>query len=90
MRRLPHDAPRLAAVVGPSPTEFIPDQWVDYFEVAQILKKFKRGSREPSVGAIRNMVYRRQLTACMLFGRRLINRKQFEDLIAPIPFKRRR
>ena len=64
-------------------------RWLDALEAAILLKRFKRRDRNtPSVGAIRNMVYRGQLQAYRFFGRRLFDRYEIERMIAASPFKK--
>jgi hypothetical protein len=62
-------------------------RWIDAIEAAILLKRFKRRSHSiPSVGAIRNMVYRGQLHARKFFGRVLFDRYEIDRLIAASPF----
>lgn len=78
--------PRVRSLVGhqlaPSPIQQVSWQdWVDAREAAIVLRKFTRNGGEPSLGAIRNMVYRGQLRASKPFGRLLFSRRDLEQLL---------
>ncbi len=66
-------------------TPIDPSRWASVEEAAIILRKFKRRDGKPSVGAIRNMVYRGQLKAKKFFGRLLFDRTYLNQLVSMAP-----
>ncbi len=60
-------------------------KWLTTEQAAKYLGKFRRKDGTPSVGAIRNMIYRKQLVARKFFGRILINRSELDQLIRLSP-----
>ncbi|MCP4912815.1 MAG: hypothetical protein GY909_06830 [Oligoflexia bacterium] len=60
------------------------NEWLDTKEAAVFLKKFRKDGT-PSVGAIKNMVYRKQLKAKKLFGRLFFYKPYLERLIQNCP-----
>ena len=83
MKRRPYSAPVFAAAVGPSEflTNYDPHKWLTALEAAVYLRKFKRKDGKPSVGAIRNLVYRGLLAAYKPFGRLLFSRTELDRQI---------
>ena len=60
-------------------------KWLTTAQAAAYLGKFRRNDGRPSVGAIRNMIYRNQIVARKFFGRILINRSDLDELIRLSP-----
>ncbi len=86
MRRKPHSATQYEPLVAPSiPTPVDLHKWANAEEAALILRRFRRKDGKPSVGAIRNMVYRGQLVAHKFFGRLLFLREELNRLVAASP-----
>ncbi len=59
--------------------------WLTTKQAAAYLGKFRRKDGEPSEGAIRNMIYRKQLMARKFLGRILIDRLSLDRLIRLSP-----
>lgn len=60
-------------------------KWLTTEQTAIYLGKFRKRDGKPSVGAIRNMIYRKQLQAKNFFGRILVNRLELDLLISHSP-----
>jgi hypothetical protein len=89
MRRRPHSAISIEPPAAPAvPTTFDFTKWANAEEAALILRKFRRKDGKPSVGAIRNMVYRGQIVAHKLFGRLLFLREELDRLVVMAPLTR--
>jgi hypothetical protein len=59
-------------------------KWLDTIQTAIYLKRFRKDG-SPSVGAIRNLIYRKQLKARKFLGRLFFNRLELDRLIAISP-----
>ena len=60
-------------------------EWMTSEEAARFLGKFEKRTGKPSVGAIRNMIYRKQITARKFFGRIMISRAELSRRILLSP-----
>ena len=86
MRRKPHTVASCHQLELTSPpTSFDPNKWVNAEEAATLLRKFRRRDGKPSVGAIRNMVYRKQIVAYKILGRLLFLREELDGLVVMSP-----
>ena len=63
---------------------FDASKWLDTISAAIYLKRFRKDGT-PSVGAIRNLVYRGRLKARKFLGRLLFNRVELDRLILNSP-----
>ena len=82
MKRRPHSEPSLATVSGPTiPTTFDPNRWLTAERAAAYLGIVREADGEPSVAAIRNLVYRGVLKAYKPFGRLLFDRYMLDRQI---------
>ncbi|MBN22043.1 MAG: hypothetical protein CL678_12250 [Bdellovibrionaceae bacterium] len=61
------------------------EEWLTAEEVAVLLKKFRRKDGKPSVGAIRNLVYRKKLQGKKVLGRLLFYRPAVERFVDCCP-----
>ncbi len=90
MRRRPHSVGRVTVLEPQAPGAALTidrNLWADTRETALILKRFKRRDRtSPSMGAIRTMVWRKQLKARKFLGRLLFYIPDLEKLFAGSPF----
>lgn len=89
MRRRPRGAPvssetKQAQPIAVEPN-FDPSKWLDAIQAAVLLRRFRRKDGQPSVGAIRNLVYRKRLQAHKILGRLMFSRADLECLIATAP-----
>lgn len=88
MRRQPYskridesgDEQELPVVQG----SFDASKWLDTLHAAIYLKRFRKDGT-PSVGAIRNLVYRGRLKGRKFLGRLLFNRLELDRLISMSP-----
>jgi len=91
MKRRPYSLPK-----SESPKDDIPEvapiqsstkwpKWLTTKQAATYLGKFRRKDGEPSEGAIRNMIYRKQIQARKFVGRILIDRMELDQLIRLSP-----
>ena len=89
MRRRPRCAPVSSETKPTLPIarepNFDTSKWLDAIQVAVMLKRFRRKDGMPSVGAIRNLVYRKRLQAHKILGRLMFSREDLERLIATAP-----
>ncbi len=86
MRRRPHSAIKYEPLVAPqTPISLDSNKWANAEEAAVILRRFRRKDGKPSVGAIRNMVYRGQIVAHKVLGRLLFLREELDRLITAAP-----
>ena len=77
MKRGPHSSPVFAGAGGPSLAPLsVADELLNVVEAAIYLRKFRRTDGKPSVGAIRNLVYRGLLKAYKPFGRLLFKKSE--------------
>ena len=60
-------------------------KWLTTKQAATYLGKFRRKDGTPSEGAIRNMIYRKQIQARKFFGRILIDRLELDHVIRLSP-----
>ena len=91
MRRRPRAAMAMALSSNvPALPTFDPSKWLNAEQAAAYLGIFKRKDGKPSVGAIRNLVYRGLLKARKPFGRLLISRSELDRQIETSPTKRRK
>jgi hypothetical protein len=88
MRRKPYslyqeknDLPQVVAEVKEDTLRSKWPKWLTTVQAAIYLGKFRRSDGEPSVGAIRNLIYRKRLKAHKFLGRCLINRSELDQLI---------
>lgn len=89
MRRRPYSLPKIdvsseVPEVAPLPAGKWP-KWLTAKQAAEYLGKFRRKDGAPSEGAIRNMIYRKQLKARKFIGRILIDRLELDSLIKLSP-----
>lgn len=88
MRRTPYFAEKSPKIEVSSISEpFDPNKWLNTIQAALYLGKVTKEGK-PSVGAIRNMVYRGLLTSYKPFGRLLFKRTEL-DLQVEASRKRR-
>ncbi len=91
MKRQPYSSPkRQEPLIEEMPfvTSQLPSKWPRWLttkQAATYLGKFRRKDGVPSEGAIRNMIYRKQLSAKKFVGRILIDRLQLDQLIQLSP-----
>lgn len=90
MRRGPRNGPLFENEVvlekkSSTSSVFDPTQWLNAVEAAIALKRFCRKDGSPSVGAIRNLVYRKKLKARNVLGRLFFSRADIEKLIQASP-----
>jgi hypothetical protein len=78
---LPQDLPEVLPTIGRTKWP----KWLTTEQAAIYLGKFRRKDGNPSLGAIRNMIYRKQLVARKFIGRILINRIELDQLIGLSP-----
>lgn len=85
MKRRPYSSPKSEEVpeLAPLPTKW--PKWLTAKQAAEYLGKFRRKDGKPSEGAIRNMIYRKQIVARKFIGRILINRLELDQLIGLSP-----
>lgn len=92
MKRRPYSQPRVE--VAPTTTSEdlslldrlkISSRWLTTVQAASYLGKFRRKDGKPSQGAIRNMIYRKQIIAQKFFGRIMIDRLSLDSLIKLSP-----
>lgn len=89
MRRRPYSQAKSQEL--PEATEMISSsngkwpKWLTAKQAAEYLGKFRRKDGNPSEGAIRNMIYRKQLKARKFIGRILIDRLELDQLIRLSP-----
>ena len=91
MKRHPYSAPKrqeplneeMPFVISQLPSKW--PRWLTTKQAATYLGKFRRKDGVPSEGAIRNMIYRKQLSAKKFVGRILIDRLQLDQLIQLSP-----
>lgn len=89
MRRRPYslpksEAPQEVPELAPLPSTKWP-KWLTTKQAAEYLGKFRRKDGAPSEGAIRNMIYRKQLDARKFIGRILIDRLELDQIIKLSP-----
>ena len=88
MRRRPYSQEKQEADPNKGPSKLHElvesSKWLDTIQTAIYLKKFRKDGN-PSVGAIRNLVYRGKLRARKFFGRLLFNRLELDHLISSSP-----
>lgn len=81
-KEAPQDAiPEVVPVLNPSKWP----KWLTTKQAATYLGKFRRKDGTPSEGAIRNMIYRKQIQARKFFGRILIDRMELDQVIRLSP-----
>ncbi len=88
MKRRPYSQPKVEEDAGVFPVEVQSPEftkkwppWLTSEQAARYLGKFRKKDGRPSVGAIRNMLYRKQIAAKKFFGRILIKRSELDELI---------
>jgi len=87
MRRHPYSKRSLESESEDLPMSwgsFDASKWLDTIHTAIYLKKFRRDGT-PSVGAIRNLVYRGKLKGQKFLGRLFFNRLELDRLISISP-----
>lgn len=90
MKRHPYSSPKkeLSDEVPEVVTGIASSKWPKWLSSAQAavyLSKFRRKDGKPSTGAIRNMIYRKQLTAKKFLGRIMISRLDLDEAIRLSP-----